>query len=69
MDCPFCGGRMEDCYLESNSFLYLMRTLHPVMGPVFASKRDKIARLNSRRDGTGIPVHICPSCRKVVFSY
>ena len=21
MDCPFYGGRMEDCYLESNSFL------------------------------------------------
>ena len=69
MDCPFCGGKMEDCYLESNSFLYLTRRLHPFMGPAFAPKGDKVARLNTRREGTGIPVHICPSCRKAVFCY
>lgn len=69
MECPFCGGEMETCYLESNSFMYLTRKLHPFAGPVFAPGRDKIAKLNTRADGTGIPVRICPTCRKVIFSY
>ena len=69
MKCPTCGGEMETCYLESGSFLYLTRKLHPFLGPVFASSRDKIAKLNTRADGTGIPVSICQACRQVSFRY
>ena len=69
MKCPACGREMETCYLESNSFLYLTWKLHPLMGPVFASSRDKIAKLNTRADGTGIPVSICQTCRQVSFHY
>lgn len=69
MKCPACGREMETCYLESNSFLYLTWKLHPFMGPVFASSRDKIAKLNTRADGTGIPASICQTCRQVSFRY
>ena len=69
MKCPACGREMETCYLESNSFLYLTWKLHPFIGPVFASSRDKIAKLKTRADGTGIPVSICQTCRQVSFRY
>ena len=69
MKCPTCGKEMETCYLESNSFLYLTRKMHPFAEPVFASSRDKIANLNTRADGTGIPVQICQACRQVSFRY
>ena len=69
MKCPACGREMETCYLESNSFLYLTWKLHPFMGPVFASSRDKIAKLNTRADGTGILASICQTCRQVSFRY
>ena len=41
----------------------------PFMGPVFAPGCDKIAKLNTRADGTGIPVYICQTCRQVSFHY
>ena len=44
MKCPLCGKEMETCYLESSSFLYLTRKLHPFAGPGLAPGRDKIAR-------------------------
>ena len=69
MKCPVCGREMETCYLESNSFLYLTRNLPPIMGPTFAPGGDKIAKLNTRADGPGIPVHICQACRQVSFHY
>lgn len=69
MKCPVCGREMETCYLESNSFLYLTRKLHPIMGPAFAPGGDKIAKLNTQADGPGIPVHICQACRQVSFRY
>ena len=49
MKCPLCGKEMETCFLESNSFLYLTRKLHPFMGPVFAPGCDKIAKPAARR--------------------
>ena len=69
MKCPVCGREMETCFLESNSFLYLTRKLHPFAGPGLAPGRDKIARLNTRADGTGISVSICQTCRQVSFRY
>ena len=69
MKCPICGREMETCYLESSGFLYLTWKLHPFAGPGLAPCRDKIARLNTRADGTGISVYICQTCRQVSFRY
>ena len=69
MKCPFCESELGNCYLESSGFLYLTTKLHPFAGPQIAPKKDKIARLNGRKEGTGIPVQYCPACRKVSFRY
>ncbi|WP_186566572.1 PF20097 family protein [Lawsonibacter celer] len=69
MKCPFCESELGNCYLESSGFLYLTTKLHPFAGPQIAPKKDKIARLNGRKEGTGIPVQYCPACRKVIFRY
>ena len=70
MKCPFCGGKMETCYLASTGcYLFLMRKPHPIRGYAFAPEEDKIAQLNMAPSASGIPVRICPTCRKVIFSY
>lgn len=66
MDCPYCGGEMEDGFLQCGGTGAIGWLKKPSTFPTIFNMES----LDRHRGKYGeIPASRCSECRKVVFSY